>query len=256
MTVQLPNGSEFLHIPKTGGSWVTQVLQANNLAVRNVGNKHADFDRNLYSDRLGFSARQLAKVGLKTGLRRIKKELGFAIRPTKSPFRFCFVRHPLSWYESWWKYMNGNSWADWGTQNSLEDWHINSTLNGLGSPDFNTFVRNVIRARPGYVSELYFAFAKPGISFIGKTETLKADLESVLRHLELPYDPESLDSPRANQSAPPSEEIIWDSELRRLVTLLELPAIVHFGYLDAESSDLIGDSLQLEANPALQSLNS
>ena len=172
--------------------------------------------------------------------------------PDEPPFRFCVVRHPLSWYESWWKYMKGRGWNDWGTQNSADDWHPNSVLNGQGSDDFNTFIRNVIRARPGYVSELYFSFTKPGISYIGKTESLTDDITTVLEALGLPFDRESVRrTPKANVSKTPPEEVRWDEELRQTVIRLELPAMIHFGYLDAAAMREFGVGEEIKPNPAL-----
>ena len=72
--------------------------------------------------------------------------------------------------------MSGRGWIHWGAQNNVEDWHPNAILNGLGSDDFNQFIKNVVHKRPGYVSELFFSYTKPGITFIGKTENLTDDL--------------------------------------------------------------------------------
>ena len=43
MAIELVDGSIFLHIPKTGGNWVTQVLSESKLIKRQVGHKHSDF---------------------------------------------------------------------------------------------------------------------------------------------------------------------------------------------------------------------
>jgi len=88
-----------------------------------------------------------------------------------------------------WKFSMGLGWPDWGTVNSARDGHPNSVLNGLGDPDFNQFVRNVVAVRPGYVTELFFSFTKPGIDHIGKTETMLDDLAEVARIRAWALDP-------------------------------------------------------------------
>ena len=153
------------------------------------------------------------------------------IKP-QTPRRFCIVRHPLAWYESWWKYNNGLDWPKWGRDASATYWHPNSILNDCGSRDFNSFIRNVLNKCPGYVSELFSSYAKPGVDWIGKTETLADDLVRILNHAEVFFDEDALRAhPRANESKTPSTKVIWDPDLRELIMRLELPALVHFSYL-------------------------
>lgn len=251
MTVRLTCGSEFLHIPKTGGEWVTSVLNANGLVSEIRGNKHADFDRNLLDSTV--TGRQHLSKAFSLAKRKVLRRFTrSAVSDPRAPFRFCFVRHPLSWYESWWKYMKGLGWNDWGTQNSATDWHPNSVLNGLGSDDFNEFVWNVVRVRPGYVSELYYSFTKPGIGFIGKTETLRDDLCYVLDYLGHTYSTDSvIKSQRKNVSKTEQAETSWDPELRLLVMKLELSALIHFDYLTESDKITLGVEHSLMPNKAV-----
>ena len=252
MSIRLKDDSEFLHIPKTGGEWVTKVLQQNDLIEEMSYHKHLDYDLNLFRSRLPTGKKWIIHE-TRNAPARFRSLLSLK-RKTKQPFRFCFVRHPLSWYESWWKYMNGRGWNTWGATNSTSDWHPCSILNELGSDDFNTFVRNVIEARPGYVSELYFSFTKPGISFIGKTENLARDLTDVLSRLGFAINSESVSKIEAvNVSKSPSSAVVWDEELRRAVLMLELPALVHFGYIQQTELAEMGISTPLKPNEALQS---
>lgn len=144
MAIKLKNGAEFLHIPKTGGTWVTEILEQLDLIDRHIGgHKHVDYDRLLYFTKNIRSGREYLKEAMVRASRKLRR--GFLKgrneeTVTHNPIRFCFVRHPLTWYESWWKYMSGRGWNDWGTENSAGDWHPNSILNGLGSDDFNEFV--------------------------------------------------------------------------------------------------------------------
>lgn len=254
MTAKLVNGAEFLHIPKTGGSWVRDVLGANDLIADHLLYKHADYDVNLF--RLPTSARQHLRDATRIVLPKLK--MGRLVkhipdRDVKPVFRFCFVRHPLAWYESWWRYMEGISWWQFGQQNSRVHWHPNAILNGLGNSDFNQFVRNVIQARPGYVSELMFAYTKPGISFIGKTENLREDLTHVLDLMGLKYDKATLEqTPKVNVSEVAPSAVEWDLELKRTVMKLELPALLHFQYLTEQERLDLGFEFPIEPHKALR----
>ncbi len=251
MAIRLINGAEFLHIPKTGGTWVKAVLKGNDLVSEYLGHKHDDYDRNLLRSTL--TGQQHLKEATRLAREKIAKRFGYSSRSdSDNVFRFCFVRHPLSWYESWWKYMNRMRWNNWGTQNSQGDWHPNSILNELGSNDFNEFVQNVVKERPGYVSELLFAYTKPGISFIGKTENIREDLADVLDILDLQYDRSMIEkSAKKNVSKTDQTEIQWDSDLRAMVMRLELPALIHFDYLTEEEKSDLGIDMTIMPNKAL-----
>lgn len=261
MSIRLIDGSEFLHVPKTGGTWVHQVLQEQGLVKDEYigGHEHANFDRVLFEthrlSRLS-KPRKFLRPLLKRG-RRIAPGKQRA-RPERSPhpnetFRFCFVRHPFAWYESWWKYMQGRGWNDWGDPKIAGGWHPNSALNGLGSSDFNQFVQNVIDARPGYVSELYFSYAKLGIAYIGKTENLVDDLLRGIGHLGLSIDIDAVKNRgRINASKASGQHIEWDPDLRQTLLRLELPALVHFGYLEAADAQSLGLPANLRSASTLQ----
>lgn len=246
MTVRLRNGAIFLHVPKTGGTWVEHVLAGLDLVAARFGHEHADFDRVLNRQRL-LPAGRLCGALLQ---RRLAQALGR--RPPPEPPKFCFVRHPLRWYESWWRYMQGRGWNHWGQVNSPAHWHPNSALNGLGSDDFNRFVMNVIRHRPGYVSELYYAYTKPGIDYIGRTESLSRDLGRILRALGCEVSDAAVSAfERQNVSPRGGADLVWDADVRAAALAVELPALLHFGY--AEGADLAPDSLlaTVGTHPAL-----
>lgn len=253
MAVRLICGAELLHIPKTGGSWVTSVLEKNDLIAGHSGHMHADYDRNQLRVTLPKTGRQHLYEAYRFARKRLLRPFqGAPAPPPTEPFRFCFVRHPLSWYESWWKFNQGRGWQDWGTQNSETDWHPNSTLNGLASDDFNQFMRNVVQARPGYVTELYYSYTKPGISFIGKTENLREDLSSVLEQLGHRVPEETIyDSPKENISKLDQSSIEWDPELKQLVTKLEINSLLHFGYLTETEKRELGIDMSIPPNPVL-----
>lgn len=225
MALLLKDGSIFLHIPKTGGNWVTTVLREQNLVRAEFGHKHADL-AHLFSRPAKRRLRNLPGWLGMLGARRHWARGG-------KPFMFCFVRHPLTWYESWFKYMNQahTNWRNFGDEKSLYDWHPNAVLNGLGSTDFNRFVRNVAARRPGYVTELYGAYTAPAVDFVGKQENLREDLIRVLTRLGLEFDEAFIRSHReVGVSSPQSVEVAWDAELRQQVEKLEYAGLVRYGY--------------------------
>jgi len=237
MALVLKNGAIFLHIPKTGGNWITDVLEKNNLVTGSLGFKHADIDR-LFVPSLN-SEKMLLKYFLKRRMESILSRM-LGTSGKQKPFMFCFVRHPLTWYESWFKYMSQPSrlWRMWGDEKAHVVWHPNSVLNGLGHKDFNQFVRNVVRKRPGYVTELFGWYTKPQIDFVGKLENLREDLITVLKMMGLDFDEESIRThPKVGVSPKPAQEIVWDKDLKEEVYKLEYAGIVRYGYDQMEQSD-------------------
>ncbi len=225
MALLLNNGAIFLHVPKTGGNWVTTILRESNLVKSEISHKHADIDMVFPSVFIN------RNVLLKYIMRKLR------VFRRSRPFTFCFVRHPLSWYESWFKYMSqpSRSWKDWGDEFDKYNWHPNSILNGLGDPDFNQFVRNVIQERPGYVTELFGSYTKRKIDFIGRQENLVNDLIKVLRIMNVDFDEEFIRNHKKEGTSPePKERIVWADDLKSEVSKLEYAGIVRYGYLQHE----------------------
>src|SRR3954452_19767180 len=91
MALYLPDyNALFVHCPKTGGSFVVKTLKNTlKLNVRHVGYKHSH------------------------------KDLVGTLRFRKHPYTFTLVRHPVSWYGSYWQMTvsrprNGQLWYYWG----------------------------------------------------------------------------------------------------------------------------------------------
>ena len=222
MALLLKNGSVFLHIPKTGGNWITAVLQELNLVEKMISHKHTDIDRfflPVFKNR-------------KEWLKYLFNPKSFSYLHNK-PFMFCFVRHPLSWYKSWFKYQSQSrrQWRPFGEPRDMCNWHPNAILNGLGSSDFNQFVQNVIDKRPGYVTELYGWYTKPQIDFIGKQENLVEDFIRVLKIMNVSFDEDFIRMrDKVGVSELPKDPIIWDERLKEEVYKLEYAGIVRYGY--------------------------
>src|SRR5690606_24420034 len=120
----------------------------------------------------------------------------------------------------------------WGQAGSKFRWHPNAALNELGSDDFDTFVRNVVTHRPGYVSELFGWYATPAVDFVGRQEHLADDMIRVLRAMDVRFDEDRIRNfGEVGASPRPKKPIEWDPALRRAVERLEYPALVRYGYV-------------------------
>lgn len=197
MAVLLKNGAVFLHIPKTGGTWITEVLYKLGLVEQEFSHQHANMVRVLHADKFPPGKSSEGQPN-----KRLSQQIEI------STFKFCFVRDPFKWYESWWKYMNTKGWNSWGRCDDKNHWHPCLSINGTGSHDFDTFVENVIKIYPGFVTNLYNQYTENGIHFIGKQESLASDLVHVLKTMKLDIDPELIyQNPVKNASKNPQFQL-------------------------------------------------
>ena len=225
MSILLKNGAVFLHIPKTGGKWVISVLKELDLVKFNFSHNHADMERTINFHRhfpMHF-IRQTIKHG-------------YYLKKLKTAFKFCFVRHPLKYYESYFKFAASLGWPEtMGKMPGSNDWHPNSPFYGCESDDFNVFMKNIMSKHPGYVTELYSSFTRPSIDFIGKNENLVEDLIKVLDIMKINFDPDLVrnHSPK-NVSKAPQKPIQWDNSIKEEILKMEYPCLVNYGYLNNE----------------------
>ncbi|MGA2319505.1 MAG: hypothetical protein ABSG95_02025 [Solirubrobacteraceae bacterium] len=138
----------FLHMPKTGGTWVAQAVTAAGVQTsrpdpladqRYSGHGHASL--------LDFS-------------------LG-------DRFSVAFVRHPLDWWRSYWGYRMR---VGWSMENEIDS--------AAASDDFNDFATRVLDHCSGHVDELVRQFIgspAPRVDFVGRFEHLVADTCTALR---------------------------------------------------------------------------
>ncbi|WP_440934361.1 hypothetical protein [Candidatus Pelagibacter sp.] len=159
----------FLHIPKTGGNWVWKVFEKSGFKMirSNPINKHANYDF-----LAGYNSSFL-------------KIFNFNLK-NKNRF-FCTVRHPLTWYESFFKYLHFFNRMNFGETGKLysKDWHILSPLNNFPKNDFNEFVKNINIKYPGFLTYLYNSYIFPTNARVLKIENLKEDLISLNKDWDL-----------------------------------------------------------------------
>jgi hypothetical protein len=134
--------SVFLHVPKTGGTWVSRALEA---GVKDCKiywkNPHVDL----------------------TGLSKIPNTNGKKI--------FTFIRHPLMWYKSFWRFRMATFWCE-------------SPIDSCKAERFEEFIENVLRTCSDYAGKQYMQFTdsnglKP--DYVGKTENLTNHLVEILK---------------------------------------------------------------------------
>ena len=221
MALLLHHDALFLHVPKTGGMWVSAALRDLGAVRCRVATKHSDMERVLNCARRhpGRYVEAVFKAGPAWQ------------RHARGAFKFCFVRHPLAWYESYWSFTRARGWTVWGVdKRGHPRWHPNAPLDGLGDDDFNRFMRNVLARSPGYVSRMYAWYATPAIDFVGKQEHLVDDLMTALRTIGCAFDERALRArPPVNASAR-SGVPAWDPVLKSEVASAESAAFERFGY--------------------------
>jgi hypothetical protein len=230
MALKIEDKAVFYHIPKTAGNWVRSVIDKERMRTEEIGHKHSNYDRVDINKSVQMSGRSHLKQAGKRLYKKVFTSTGKKTsRKKKHIFRFCFVRNPLDWYESWWRYQNyKRDWKKWGK----EKWHPNRALDGLGSKSFNEFIENVLNKRPGYVTELFFSYVKPEIDFVGKKENIRNDLFYVFENAGISHNRKVVKKEnKKNVSSKYKKNINWNKNLKNKMIVAEAPSMIRFGYM-------------------------
>lgn len=147
------SNATFLHIPKCGGLWVVKAMSAAGLPV------------------------QVVPAGCQ-----------HAIAATEGRFVFTFVRHPLTWYQSFWKFRcNQAKHLGESIEEQLRAFARQTAepidaclIDERGRPrSFAGFVEQCMACYPGFLSEKYALYSAKA-NFVGRQESLCADLLTAL----------------------------------------------------------------------------
>lgn len=164
----------FYHMPKTGGTWVQHSLLE---AVEGAKKLGAD---------VGWRANE---TGIHISPRYLKNNL----------FSFTFVRHPLDWYMSYFRFKNTpEPWTKYPDNGNILSKHC-------AADDPNEFIDNVRRELPyGYYTALVKQFED--VDYVGRQENLYFDLLDALDQAEQEYDESKILNQHINVSYKRGEE--------------------------------------------------
>jgi hypothetical protein len=182
----------FLHVPKTGGTWVRRALE------------HAGVDfHNFLVDN------------------DIHADLSYC--PCPERFKFGFVRHPFGVYGSYWRFkMN----AGWDPENPFDQDCRNDSFEG-----FVAGVLDQYPGWCGQMFEDYVGPPHAEIEFIERFEHLADDLVKALRLAGEVFDERRLrEVPPVNSTSWPAGRKGWSPALFERVARAEQPCLSRFGY--------------------------
>jgi len=164
MAVILEN-SVILHIPKTAGKYVRTVLDLNEVP-------YTQTSRNTGCQGMG---RELNGYASSHCIPRGDDEYKSRKR------RLVFVRHPLTWYISYWAFRMRFK----NTDRHWMYWRLDSEFDQrCGHDDFNRFIDKVIAEWPnGFLTALYAHYTEEA-SYIGRMENVDRDLLQFLNSAE------------------------------------------------------------------------
>lgn len=194
----------FLHIPKTGGTWVRKGLQTvPDLEIQDVGGQHDDW---------GHSADVCPRYD-----------------------RFTVIRNPWDWYASYWAHRCRERWENPWLVIDRDCWSYNFT-------NFLHMVRAYQPGFLGRLYADYFPPANeyhPGFEYF-KTRTLTDQFVDYLERMHLDFDPDALKAiPPENSIAhlkKVRKAVAYTPELERMIGRSEEELINKFGFTPSPGS--------------------
>ena len=136
--------------------------------------------------------------------------------------RFTILRHPVTWLESYWGYGTATRWRP---RKDEPCWDLHK----CHSETFLGFIETYLRRMPGEVGRVFEMFLG-GCGYLGRTETMAADLVNILTMIGLEHNPDIVrQHPRENvsnvrgEAAPHVAEWIEKAEPRAMKLWRGLP---------------------------------
>lgn len=183
----------FLHVPKTGGSWVKA-------AIRNAGIDAEEYivDGDFHGD--------------------------LSYCPFPDRFVFAFVREPLSLYQSYWRFKMAGAWDP---RNPFDMDCGAPTFEAFVENVLRLEPAWCSRMFEDYVGRT----PADEIDFVGRFESLADDLVRALAMTGMSFDETAIRATGPiNRSTVSSERARWTGDLADRVRASERQAIVRFGY--------------------------
>lgn len=199
MSCLIGQNFRFLHMPKTGGTWVHDVITRWLQLPCVVDNR--------------YGGHVPLRLALGEGL------------PT-----LTYVRNPFRWYESYYRYRCTTGWQD-----PPGDAGVPITKFGQAGECFAEFMSGLLSKYPNWLPDLVHAFtsfrAPDPLVTIGRHETLAADLERFLNDRGVLYSRHMLHQ-RAQQLVNLSIPVptVWTPELVRKVETTHGDVLEYFKY--------------------------
>jgi hypothetical protein len=148
-------------------------------------------------------------------------DLSYSPHPDR--FTFGFVRHPLTLYQSYWRFKAQHGWDE---RNPFDV--------DCREDAFERFVRRVLDLYPGWCSQMFADYVGPAdrsIASVGRFESLVDDLVAALRCCDCAFDEAALRSTApVNVSMTPLALCRWTSSLAEEVASAEAEAMNRFNY--------------------------
>jgi sulfotransferase famil protein len=192
----------FLHVPKTGGTWVTEALRAAGVELRPVP----------------LPAVKRGHGGLEAVDRRL--------------FTFAFVRDPFDWYASYWRHRQ--KFGDWDSASPIDEFAR------LPFTDFVEQAAMHRPRHLTLVYERYCGPPHDPISFVGRYERLAEDLVTALTLAGEPFDDDALHAhPAVNTTDRDDSRTAYSAEARAALIASERDAFARFypELLDAQPEE-------------------
>lgn len=201
----------FLHIPRTGGSFIEDAIEVCGVHYGRWLNKQPGWLPRKHALLSHYWPKQHKRIS----------------------HTVAFVRHPVSLYESWWKWFRTSRRVE---RNHVKpgkhwDWHPKAQASVHYNEDFNKWVEAMLTHEPSWVTRIYEQYVGPEggefCFYIGRTEHLLQcflEVMGMLGYENLPA--EKLNN--LNRRNRVKIRINWDRSLQQEVLRTEIVALRRF----------------------------